>query len=295
MKSNMVQHAYSCTLHALLSNLFNCSNCLAQTLKGHATRGMSEPEAALIGAASPASEGGTAPTCRGGCGVDLDPCIVFVKLGTAGCFGDSRCTPPNDRRCTCTVGTARDPGWSPRARVRFPCGSAHLSGSLTKHAHHLRLRRRANVWSSAPAHPVQPASAREVPIRWCPNVTFDENTTPTPRARARARTHTHTHTHHTPHMHTHTHVPHATHAHTHTRTTHYTCTRIHNPHKHAHKHARVHHATTTASTTTHTQHAHRLDVSTCWIVGVYTCWIVPQAQCACFYIPTRHSICVVHA
>ena len=75
----MVQHAYSCTLHALLSNLFNCSNCLAQTLKGHATRGMSEPEAALIGAASPASEGGTAPTRRGGCGLDLGSVHRFCE------------------------------------------------------------------------------------------------------------------------------------------------------------------------------------------------------------------------
>ena len=40
---------------------------------------MSEPEAALIGAASPASEDGTAPTRRGGCGLDLGSVHRFCE------------------------------------------------------------------------------------------------------------------------------------------------------------------------------------------------------------------------
>ena len=43
------------------------------------SRGMSEPEAALIGAASPASEDGTAPTRRGGCGLDLGSVHRFCE------------------------------------------------------------------------------------------------------------------------------------------------------------------------------------------------------------------------
>ena len=43
------------------------------------SRGMSEPKAVLIGAASPASEDGTAPTRRGGCGLDLGSVHRFCE------------------------------------------------------------------------------------------------------------------------------------------------------------------------------------------------------------------------
>ena len=82
-----ISHKLSYTIIAHSSQIWNilsssqlryssCNQCCT-------SRGMSEPEADLIGAASPALEDGTAPTRRGGCGLDLGSVHRFCEARTA--------------------------------------------------------------------------------------------------------------------------------------------------------------------------------------------------------------------
>ena len=132
---------------------------------------MSEPEAALIGAASPASEGGTAPTRRGGCGLDLGSVHRFREARD--CWLLWRQWLHTAERQAVHVhrlhGTR--PGLEPTSsgsipvRVSTPFGlDAHecMHAPPAAEAASERQRNAPDLsWRSAPAHPVQRASARE--------------------------------------------------------------------------------------------------------------------------------------